>query len=338
MIAIRADCNSEIGMGHVMRCLSIADSLKTLGEEVCFIVSKDTDVSFFSNIPYKYIVLEDDSDIWSAIEVCNILKRENITKLFLDTYRITEEKINELSANVKVYYLDDLHLFDYNVDTVINYNIEAKESDYQPSKFDNRKLFIGANYFPLRSEFQNVGKAVIKQELKNVLVTTSSTDKNKIAIQILDSIEVEKYPEINFFILKGKYYSDEYKAELDELGKNNKNIHILEWGQNMAELYIKSDLVIAPGSTTILEALSLNVPCVVFEFVKNQHEQCICMDNKGIAPFIGDFTINDVKTSKIKEVFKYMLNYENRKNCEKQYSSLFDKNGSIRIARIIMGE
>ena len=72
----------------------------------------------------------------------------------------------------------------------------------------------------------------------------------------------------------------------------------------MAELYLNSDLVIAPGSTTILEALSLNVPCLVFEFVKNQHEQCICMNDKGIAPFIGDFTINDEKKSKIKEVFQ----------------------------------
>lgn len=337
MIAIRADCNSEIGMGHVMRCLSIADSLRTLEEDVCFIVSKDTDETFFSNIPYKYVVLQDDSDIWSATEVCNILKYENIAKLFLDTYRVTEEKINELSANVKVYFLDDLHLFDYNVDTVINYNIEAKDSDYLPTKYANRKLYIGANYFPLRSEFKNVEKAVIKLNIKNVLITTGSTDKNKIAKQIIDSINVKQYPAINFYILKGKFYNDEYKAEIDEIGKYNRNIQVLEWGQNMAELYLSSDLVIAPGSTTTFEALSLNVPCVSFEFVDNQHDQCMCMEHMGIAPYIGNFAKNDDKSLKIHKVFEYMLDYKNRKAYEKNYSSLFDGKGSLRIAEILAG-
>lgn len=337
MIAIRADCNSEIGMGHVMRCLSVADSLKTLGENVCFIVSKDTDVSFFANIPYKYIVLQDDSDIWSAAEVCNILKHDNITKLFLDSYRVTVGKINELSSCAKVFYLDDLHLFDYNVDSVINYNIEAKDSDYLPTKYADRKLYIGAKYFPLRSEFKNISKAVVRKDLKNVLITTGSTDKNKIAKQIIDAVDVEKYPNIDFFILKGKFYNGEYKTEIDKLSKDYKNIHILEWGQNMAELYLSFDLVIAPGSNTTFEALSLNVPCISFEFVDNQHDQCMCMQNMGIAPYIGDFSKTDDKTSKIKEVFEYMLDYSNRKTCEKKYSSLFDGNGSLRIAEILAG-
>lgn len=320
-----------------MRCLSVADSLKTLGEDVCFIISKDSDVSFFSHIPYKYIVLQDDTDIWSATEVCNILRNEDITKLFLDSYRVTEEKINELSANLKVYYLDDLHLFDYNVDTIINYNIEAKDSDYQPTKFSDRNLFIGVNYFPLRGEFKNIEKAVIKHNMKNVLIATGSTDKNKIAKQIIDSIDVEKYPAINFFILKGKFYNDEYKTEIDKLGNNKKNIHILDWGQNMAKLYLSSDLVIAPGSTTTFEALSLNVPCVSFEFVDNQHDQCMSMENMGIVPYIGNFAVNDDKSMKIHEVFEYMRDYKNRKACEKNYSSLFDGKGSLRIAEILAG-
>lgn len=336
MIAIRADCNSEIGMGHVMRCLSVADSLKTLGEEVCFIVSKDTDTSFFFNSPYKYIVLQDDSDIWSATEVCNILNHENITKLFLDSYRITDKKLNELSSCLKVYYLDDLHLFDYNVYTVVNYNIEAKNSDYLPTKYADRKLYIGANYFPLRSEFKNIKKAVIRENLKKVLITTGSTDKNKIAKQIIDAINVEKYPDIEFFILKGKFYNDGYNAEIDKLSKENKNIHILEWGQNMADLYLSSNLVIAPGSTTTFEALSLNIPCISFEFVDNQHDQCMCMQNMEIAPYIGNFAVNDDKIMKIHEIFEYMLDYKNRKAYEKKYSSLFDGKGSLRIAEIIM--
>ena len=335
MIAIRADCNSEIGMGHVMRSLSVADAIKSLGEEVCFIVSKDTDISFFDNVPYSYIVLQENKDIWSADEVCKIIKKKDIDTLLLDSYRITEEKMDELSANVKVCYLDDLHLFDYNVDAIINYNIEAASSDYLPTKYSTRKHFLGVKFFPLRSEFQNVKKNAIKKDVQNVLFTTGSTDKDKITKQIIEAIEVNKYQNIDFYLLKGKFYNDAYKNELDAIAENLNNVHILEWGQNMAELYLKTDLVIAPGSTTTFEALSLNVPCISFEFVDNQHKQCMCMKKMGIAPYFGNFA-KKVEKDDIKTVFTKALDYDYRKEMEAKYTKLFDGKGSLRIANILL--
>ncbi len=338
MIAIRVDCNSEIGMGHVMRCLSVADSIKALGENVYFIVAKDSDTSVFDKASYEYFVLKDDKDVWSAAEVCDLLKEKKISKLLLDSYRITEEKLNTLSAEVKVLYLDDLHLFDYNVDSIINYNIEVTNDDYLPTKYFNRKLFIGPKYFPLRRELQNVAKSKIKNSIKNAIITTGSTEKNKIIKQIINAINVNRYTEIDFYILKGVFYDESYKKELDHLADDYKNIHILEWGQDMAKLYTKADLVIAPGSTTTFEALSLNIPCISFDFVDNQHAQCMYMEKMGIAPYIGNFAENAVAPEIINNAFSKILSYNYRKKLEFQYSRLFDGKGSQRIAEILVGQ
>ena len=41
MIWIRADANKEIGSGHMMRCLSVAEALKKRGEQVIFVVADE---------------------------------------------------------------------------------------------------------------------------------------------------------------------------------------------------------------------------------------------------------------------------------------------------------
>ena len=41
-VFFRADANHNIGMGHVMRMLSIADAFVSAGNNVCFILADDS--------------------------------------------------------------------------------------------------------------------------------------------------------------------------------------------------------------------------------------------------------------------------------------------------------
>lgn len=60
MIVFRADGNSEIGSGHVMRCLSIAEVARDLGEECIFITSSDDMTSVIKGKSFDNIVLNTD--------------------------------------------------------------------------------------------------------------------------------------------------------------------------------------------------------------------------------------------------------------------------------------
>lgn len=49
MIGIRVDANSKIATGHMMRCLAIAGALKSMGENVIFIVADKESSNFLKN-------------------------------------------------------------------------------------------------------------------------------------------------------------------------------------------------------------------------------------------------------------------------------------------------
>ena len=59
-IVFRADANPNIGMGHVMRCLSIADAFQSMGKRVLFIVADDSVVNLINSRGFDTYVLKSD--------------------------------------------------------------------------------------------------------------------------------------------------------------------------------------------------------------------------------------------------------------------------------------
>ena len=57
MIYMRADANPNIGMGHIMRCLSIADAFRSLEINPIFILADDRAAELVQNRSYKTIIL-----------------------------------------------------------------------------------------------------------------------------------------------------------------------------------------------------------------------------------------------------------------------------------------
>lgn len=187
MVVIRADANSKIGMGHVMRCLSVADALLKRGEEVLFVTADDTPVPLLTKKGIPYCVLHTDyADMEAELpELLCILQeltqraelpeevlsrmssqRKDIA-ILVDSYYVTEKYLAALKKRITTIYMDDIYAFSYPVDMLINYNIYGEEMGYEKdAAFADTKLLLGANYVPLREEFAAVaGYAQSRKEL-----------------------------------------------------------------------------------------------------------------------------------------------------------------------------
>lgn len=182
MVVIRTDANSKIGMGHVMRCLSVADALLKRGEEVLFVTADDTPVPLLTKKGVPYRVLHTDyadmeaelPGLWEVLrelpqgaESPDAALAQKNTSILVDSYYVTEKYLAALKKRITTIYMDDIYAFSYPVDMLINYNIYGEEMGYEKdAAFADTKLLLGTEYVPLREEFSaGAGYAQSRKEL-----------------------------------------------------------------------------------------------------------------------------------------------------------------------------
>ena len=178
MIGIRADANREIGLGHVMRCLSIADALRAEGQQVCFILADNNAEELLKGRGQEYHIL---NSAYNRMEeeledLQKFLKEKKIGLFLIDSYQVTENYLARLKSMVKTIYMDDIPKFAYPVDGIINYNIYGGDMPYQELTLTRNgqkepKLWLGPAYAPLREQFQGIDYK-FRPVAENVLITT----------------------------------------------------------------------------------------------------------------------------------------------------------------------
>lgn len=332
-IFIRADMNEQIATGHIMRCLSIADALLALGEHVTFILADEQAVSLLKQRGYDAIVLHAP---WNHMEeelpvLSQIIRKEHIDKLLIDSYQVTQRYLAELSKLVTTFYIDDLNLFEYPVDAVICYANYWKKFQHK-IKDSKTTFFCGMKYVPLKQAFWNCEEKNISEKVDNVLMLTGGSDPFNVTEQILDSIDTSQFQTID--VICGIYNTNYNKF----IKKYEKDINIrFHQAVNNIEQYMKgADIAISAGGTTLYELCAMGTPTISFSFADNQLENVRKFQEDGLIDYAGDARYKGVAEIIKASVNKYAANYVGRKNRSISMQNLVDGKGALRIAKILI--
>ena len=213
----------------------------------------------------------------------------------MDSYYVTKRYLESLNAVTKVFYIDDLNMFEYPVDTVINYNIYANRFDYE-NKYKmlgmNTKFLLGCQYVPLRKEFENISYRV-RKVVKNILITTGGTDNYNIAGRLLEMLVKQECTKmVKIHVIEGVYNIN--KDFLEKLSKQHNNIVLYRNVQNIAKLMLNCDIAVSAGGFTLYELCICGVPTVSISFADNQLENVKQFNKEEIIIYAGDVR-NDIK-------------------------------------------
>lgn len=352
MVVIRADANSKIGMGHVMRCLSVADALVKRGEEVLFVTADDTPVPLLTKKGVPYRVLHTDyADMEAELpELLAVLRElalraespdaalaQKNTSILVDSYYVTEKYLAALKKRIITIYMDDIYAFSYPVDMLINYNIYGEEMGYEKdAAFADTKLLLGTEYVPLREEF-SAGEQQRTAVNCGILITTGGSDSFNLAGQLLmEAMKYDALKEKEYHVVSGSL--NPHIGELQALAEKHGNIHIHCNVTNMAELMAESEVALSAGGSTLYELCAMGVPVIAFSFAENQERLVQTFVKRGIAQYGGNYRTDGNKMIQNTIAgLETLLEDENlRTEYRKKARTLVDGKGADRIAEAIL--
>jgi spore coat polysaccharide biosynthesis predicted glycosyltransferase SpsG len=331
-------------MGHVMRCLSIAEAAYE-GKNIkpVFITADNEGGKLISEKGFKNVVLGTDyKDMESEVTILSkILKKDDI--ILVDSYKVTVEYYIELGKLCKTACLEDMGE-PYPVDILINYNIYGTklranyvynhdENNHDKNNHDDKifpkKVFLGLEYMPLRSAFRSNLEYDIKDKVADVMVTTGGSDPLYAAGSILEKIVEIKG--ITIHMVSGPFNKNADRLKL-EYG-NRDNVVIYENLKDMKALMKKCDVVITATGSTIYELSALGVPMICFYFAENQRQGAEEIENLTDIVNAGCFATdaNGVSNKTYNTLLRCIDDYEYRKTIHEQEKNLVDGNGALRI-------
>lgn len=344
MILFRVDGNEIIGLGHIMRCLSIADALQSQGHECVFVTADDKCKGIINQKGFDSIILDSDyNNLEQELDVFSKKITEYVPcLLMIDSYFVTQPYFETLRKQVEIAYIDDVLSFPYSVDILINYNIFSDIDDYRRLYKNSSyvpKMILGTEYVPLRKEFQDCPKRKRVRKIENVFVSTGGADTEHIAIKLINYISdnVDLFNNFTFNFVVGAVNSD--LPIINDLAKKIDNINIHCNVENMKELMLSNDVAVSAAGSTLYELCACGVPTITYVLADNQIPAAKAFSEKGFMLYAGDIRNSRNAVEKIFDSFFKIIDDTNKLNmiCE-IVQKFINGNGAEKIAFRLMEE
>ena len=279
-ILFRADSSSDIGTGHIMRDLVLAEHY--VNSNIIFATQNLSGNINHKIIEknYKIIILKSNN----FKELDSLIKKLDINMIVIDHYGIDysfEKKLKESNPNLKVFVFDDTYGKHY-CDILLNHNVYGDGLKYKDLVPHNCELRCGSEYTLIRDEFI-IEKKRGRQNKKDksnldIFIAMGGADHSNINTKILKVLT--KFPSIHAHIVTTM--ANKHLEELKNYIMHLKNVTLHINTNKIAKLMNKADFAIITPSVTINEIFYLNVPFIAIRTADNQKYMCKYLKEKNL--------------------------------------------------------
>lgn len=310
-IVFRADAGLNIGTGHVMRCLTLADTLRDQGAETLFVTRAHQGhvISGITERGHQVETLPGNtgSDYgvhpappahagwleagWrdDAAATCDILKKTAAGWLIMDHYALDRHwQAEALPDGVRLMVLDDLADRPHVADLLLDQNAGRQAADYDGLVPEQCIRMIGPSHALLRPEFvrlrpQALARRDALESPQKLLITLGGIDKDNATGRILDVLAqapAAQHMQVSVIMGPSAPHLAAVRAQARQMPiPTEVAVGVSDMGQRM----MQADLCIGAAGSTAWERCALGLPTLQVVLADNQHDAATYMAAQGMA-------------------------------------------------------
>ncbi len=313
-VAFRTDASLQIGTGHVIRCLTLADALRERGATCSFVcrphqghllaliaqhghqvlalprLQAGVQPKYGSTAHAHWLGADLVTDAQHVQQILNVhLGDQPVDWLVVDHYALDAYWEQALRPQAKrIMVIDDLADRPHACDLLLDQNLGRSAQDYEGLLKGKSTTLAGPLYALLRPEFaalrkQSLARRQRNPQLRRLLISMGGVDKDNATGRVLSALESCRLPaDMSVTVVMGSHapWLAQVQAQATQMPYLT---NVLVGVANMAQLMVESDLAIGAVGGTAWERCSLGLPSLVLVLAKNQLPGALALQKAGAA-------------------------------------------------------
>jgi len=271
-VAVRVDASQAMGAGHVMRCLSLADSLRSRGATVSF-VSRALPAhlqGLVEGCGHDALAIDGPPE-QDAAETARALAGRRCDWLVVDHYALDARWETSMRPHVsRILAVDDLADRAHDCDVLLDQNLHADAVGRYAGRVPAQaELLLGPQFALLRREFRGARASAAARtgDVRRVLVSFGGTDPSNETGGALDALS-DALPALDQVdVVIGAAHAQRAAVEA-ACAQRGFVCHVQS--DRMAALMAAADLAIGAGGVSTWERCCVGLPAVAVAVAPNQ--------------------------------------------------------------------
>lgn len=343
-ILFRCDGSSEIGLGHVVRCLALANELHDSHDcNVSFAMREGPlGIQMVKEKGYEVITPDESDQAFDYGAWLNECIKEPDARAIVFDVRdgVSRAVVKELRNNgILIVTIDDPEDKRFEADLAFYPPVpQLKRMDW--TSFTG-KLYAGWEWVILRPEFaewqkkqDGISPSLLTPHSSpfKILVTMGGSDPAGLTIMAVEALN-QLTSDFQAQIVIGPGFK--HRTSLHELlRKSHRHFEIRENVSDMAALMSKADMAVASFGVTAYELAAAGVPSIFLCLTEDHSESASAFVDKDIALNLG--VHDQVSESALSEAIRHLMDNESiRRDMGKRAQQLVDGRGTSRIAKLL---
>lgn len=292
-VAFRADASLELGTGHVIRCLTLAEALKAQGVQCQFVCSMQAGnlLQTIMDKGFKATGIE-KSTSWQedAKQTIAVAGETVFDWVVVDHYGLDIKWEQALRVKYKkLMVIDDLADRAHDCDLLLDQNWFGENTAERYTKIISLECnaLLGPKYALLKPDFAKLRALMSARSgaVKRILIFMGGSDPSNETSKALHALSSSEYRHLIVDIVLGVNHPD--IADIARLASLRPSTSIHFNLPSLAELMARADLMVSAGGSTTWERMCLGLPAIVIGIAENQMATNKAMHGAGYIDFLG---------------------------------------------------